>query len=38
MWKRRTGANTWVCGVAVADDLQAEWQSFLNAVLKTVLA
>ena len=38
MWKRRTGANTWVCGVAVADDLRPEWQAFLNAVLKSVLA
>jgi CheY-like chemotaxis protein len=34
MWKRRTSANTWVCGVAVADDLRPEWQTFLNAVLK----
>jgi CheY-like chemotaxis protein len=38
MWKRRTGANTWVCGVAIADDLRPEWQAFLNAVLKTVPA
>jgi DNA-binding response OmpR family regulator len=38
MWKRRTGDNTWVCGVAVADDLRLEWQAFLNAVLKTVPA
>ena len=36
MWKRRTSANTWVCGVAVADDLRPEWQAFLNAVLKPV--
>ena len=34
MWKRRTSANTWVCGVAVAEDLRPEWQAFLNAVLK----
>ena len=34
MWKRRTSANTWVCGVAVADDLRPEWQSFLNTVMK----
>jgi hypothetical protein len=38
MWKRRTGANTWVCGVAIADDLRSDWQAFLNAVLKTVPA
>jgi DNA-binding response OmpR family regulator len=38
MWKRRSGANTWVCGVAIADDLRPEWQTFLNAVLKTVPA
>ena len=36
MWKRRTSANTWVCGVAVADDLRPDWQAFLNAVLKSV--
>ena len=36
MWKRRTSANTWVCGVAVAEDLRPEWQTFLNAVLGTV--
>lgn len=38
MWKRRTSANTWVCGVAVAEDLRPDWQTFLNAVLKTVPA
>jgi DNA-binding response OmpR family regulator len=38
MWKRRTSANTWVCGVAIAEDLRGEWQAFLNAVLKTVPA
>lgn len=38
MWKRRTSANTWVCGVAVAEDLRPDWQAFLNAVLKTVPA
>jgi len=38
MWKRRTSANTWVCGVAVAEDLRPEWQTFLNAVLKPVSA
>ena len=38
MWKRRTSANTWVCGVAVAEDLRPEWQAFLNAVLKGVPA
>ena len=38
MWKRRTSANTWVCGVAVAEDLRPEWQSFLNVVLKAVSA
>ena len=32
MWKRRTSANTWVCGVAVAEDLRPDWQTFLNAV------
>jgi hypothetical protein len=37
MWKRRTSANTWVCGVAVAEDLRPEWQSFLNVVLKATL-
>ena len=36
MWKRRTSANTWVCGVSVADDLRPDWQAFLNAVLKSV--
>jgi DNA-binding response OmpR family regulator len=36
MWKRRTSANTWVCGVAVAEDLRPDWQTFLNAVLKSV--
>jgi CheY-like chemotaxis protein len=36
MWKRRTGVSTWVCGVAVAEDLRPEWQAFLNAVLKSV--
>lgn len=34
MWKRRTSENTWVCGVAVAEDLRPEWQTFLNAVLR----
>ena len=34
MWKRRTSANTWVCGVAVAEDLRPEWQAFLNTLLK----
>ena len=34
MWKRRTSANTWVCGVAVAEDLRPEWQTFLNTLLK----
>jgi DNA-binding response OmpR family regulator len=34
MWKRRTSANTWVCGVAVAEDLRPEWQEFLHAILK----
>jgi DNA-binding response OmpR family regulator len=34
MWKRRTSENTWVCGVAVAEDLRPEWQEFLNAVLR----
>jgi CheY-like chemotaxis protein len=38
MWKRRTSANTWVCGVAVSEDLRPDWQMFLNAVLKTVPA
>jgi CheY-like chemotaxis protein len=38
MWKRRTSANTWVCGVAVAEDLRPDWQAFLNAVLKSVPA
>ena len=38
MWKRRTSANTWVCGVAVAEDLRPDWQTFLNAVLKSVPA
>jgi DNA-binding response OmpR family regulator len=38
MWKRRTGPTTWVCGVAVAEDLRPEWQAFLNAVLKMVPA
>lgn len=38
MWKRRTSANTWVCGVAVPEDLRPDWQTFLNAVLKTVPA
>ena len=38
MWKRSTGANTWVCGVAISDDLRPEWQVFLNAVLKSVPA
>ena len=38
MWKRRTSANTWVCGVAVAEDLRPDWQAFLTAVLKTVPA
>jgi DNA-binding response OmpR family regulator len=38
MWKRRTSANTWVCGVAIAEDLRGEWQAFLNTVLKTVPA
>jgi hypothetical protein len=38
MWKRRTSANTWVCGVAVAEDLRPEWQAFLNTVLGTVTA
>ena len=33
MWKRRTSANTWVCGVAVAEDLRPDWQEFLNAIL-----
>jgi CheY-like chemotaxis protein len=37
MWKRRTSPNTWVCGVAVAEDLRGEWQEFLNAVLKTTV-
>lgn len=34
MWKRRTSENTWVCGVAVAEDLRPEWQALLNAVLR----
>ena len=34
MWKRRTSANTWVCGVAVAEDLRPEWQAFLSSLLK----
>jgi len=34
MWKRRTSDNTWVCGVAVADDLRPEWQALLAAVLR----
>jgi CheY-like chemotaxis protein len=34
MWKRRTSANTWVCGVAVAEDLRPDWQAFLNVALK----
>lgn len=34
MWKRRTSENTWVCGVAIAEDLRPEWQTFLNAVLR----
>jgi CheY-like chemotaxis protein len=34
MWKRRTSANTWVCGVAVAEDLRPEWKEFLNGLLK----
>jgi DNA-binding response OmpR family regulator len=38
MWKRRTSANTWVCGVAVAEDLRPAWQEFLHAVLKGVPA
>jgi hypothetical protein len=37
MWKRRTSGNTWVCGVAVANDLRPEWQALLNALFKTVL-
>jgi DNA-binding response OmpR family regulator len=38
MWKRRTSENTWVCGVAVAEDLRTDWQAFLHAILKTVPA
>jgi DNA-binding response OmpR family regulator len=34
MWKRRTSANTWVCGVAVAEDLRSEWQAFVDTLLK----
>jgi DNA-binding response OmpR family regulator len=34
MWKRRTSENTWVCGVAVAEDLRPEWQEFLKALLR----
>ena len=34
MWKRRTSENTWVCGVAIAEDLRPEWQIFLNAALR----
>jgi DNA-binding response OmpR family regulator len=34
MWKRRTSATTWVCGVAVGDDLRPEWQAFLNTILR----
>jgi len=34
MWKRRTSENTWVCGVAVAEDLRPDWQAFLNVVLR----
>lgn len=38
MWKRRTSENTWVCGVAVAEDLRPEWQAFLDAVLRPASA
>jgi CheY-like chemotaxis protein len=38
MWKRRTSANTWVCGVAVAEDLRPDWQEFLNGLLKAATA
>lgn len=34
MWKRRTSEHSWVCGVAVAEDLRPAWQTFLDAVLR----
>ncbi len=36
MWKRRTSANTWVCGVAVAHDLRPDWQRFVDSVVNPV--